>query len=211
MKKKRFAGLLAALPVALLLTASTANGENTQYGLSARGSWVNPPNASPGGGGGSLLYDDVAHTLQLVVGFGGLTGTVTGVHFHGPTSVPWFPDPGENWDKARTETPNAGIAIGNPSLPGFPLGVTQGQYLMLLDMTQTSIYSAEFLASNGGTAAGAEAAFANLMATGRTYWDIHTSAFGDGEVRGFPEVPEPASVWLALVGLSFLQLRRRVQ
>jgi hypothetical protein len=208
---KRFAGLLAALPVALLLTASTANGERVQYGIALRGHWENPPNGAPGGAGGSLLYDDVAHTLQLIMGFGGLTGTVTQTHFHGPTSVPWFPDPGQDWDQARSEVPNAGIAIGNPSLPGFPLGVTGGGYIMELDMTQASIYSAEFLASNGAAAAGAEAAFANLLATGRIYWDIHTSVFGDGEVRGFPDVPEPASVGLALVGLSFLRHRRRFQ
>jgi hypothetical protein len=206
---KRFAGLLAALAVAAWLAAPTANAERINvYFFTLNGLSVNPPNSSPGFGFGGGTYDDVAHTLGLGLQFINVTGDVTQAHFHGPTATSGLPDgnpPGETFEQAAAAVANVGIAI---SLPGSPQPPSYGA---LLDMTQTSIYSTEFLTANGGTAAGAEAAFVNLILTGRTYFDIHTSAFPDGEIRGFIQIPEPASIGLALAGLSFLHLGRRGQ
>jgi len=54
----------------------------------------------------------------------------------------------------------------------------------------------------GGTVAGAEAAFASGLAAGTTYFNIHTSMFPGGEIRGFlAVVPEPSTIGLVAAGL----------
>lgn len=142
-----------------------------------------------GSGTGSVFYDDVNHLLQMQATFSGLSGNVTVTHFHAPTTTPG--------------TGTAGVAVGNPSLPLFPSGGTSGNYSETLDLTQTSVYNAGFLSgAGGGTAAGAETAFINAANQGRAYWNIHTSTFGGGEIRGFlTVVPEPSSVALATLGI----------
>jgi len=147
-----------------------------------------------GSGTGSVFYDDIAHSLQMVANFSGLSGNVTVTHFHGPT-----PSAG---------TGTAGVAVGNPSLPGFPTGATSGAYNQTLDLTQTTSFNGTFLGNNGGTAASAEAAFISAVNQGRAYWNIHTSTFGGGEIRGFlTAVPEPSS--LVLFGLAAAAMAAR--
>ena len=148
-----------------------------------------------GTGTGSATYDDVSHLLQLQATFSGLSGNVTQTHIHGPTASPG--------------TGTSGIAVGNTSLPNFPLGGTSGSYSETLDLTQTSVYNAGFLAgAGGGTAAGAESAFITAMNEGRAYWNIHTSTFGGGEIRSFATlVPEPSSFALAGLGVAGIALQ----
>ncbi len=146
-------------------------------------------------GTGSVVYNDVTHSLQMIANFSGLSGNVTVTHFHGPTATPGVG--------------TSGVAVGNPSLPLFPTGANNGSYNQTLDLTQTSAYNGTFLSNNGGTAAGAETAFFNAMNQGRVYWNIHTSTFGGGEIRGFLSVvPEPSAVALAILGFAGLALRR---
>lgn len=148
---------------------------------------ANAGTASPGIGSGTVNYDDVNHLLQLQVTFSGLTGDTTISHIHAPT--------------ASAFTGTAGVATTTPTFVGFPAGVTSGSYSNTLDLTLASSWNAAFVTANGGTTAGAEAAFADFMATGRAYWNIHTSTFGGGEINGFlTPVPEPSS--LALLGLG---------
>ncbi|MEQ1829859.1 MAG: CHRD domain-containing protein [Pirellula sp.] len=146
----------------------------------------NPPNASVGTGTAIATLDDVAKTLRLQATFSGLTGTVTQSHIHATAS------PGAN----------AGIAVGNTSLPSFPLGVTSGTYDQTLDLNLQSVYNTNFFTNNGGTTATVSDAFITAMKSNRTYFNIHTSTVGGGEVRAnlITSVPEPSS--LALLGLS---------
>ena len=161
--------ILTALTVCSLVSARAAVFE---YEVNCTGPKESPVNASPGVGIGTVVYDDVAHTLQMQVSFSGLEGNVTQTHIHALTTAPFFQ--------------NSGIAVGNTSLPGFPLGVKSGVYSNTLDLTSTAIYNPAFLSNNGGTAAGAEAALAAALVANRAYWNIHTSSYPGGEIRDFP-------------------------
>jgi len=187
--------LLSALTACSLMSAHAAL---LQYSVSLDGPSESPANASPGIGSGTVNYDDSAHTLQLQVSFSGLTGTTTASHIHAPTASPF--------------SGTAGVATTTPSFAGFPLGVTSGSYSDTLDLTAASSYNPAFITANGGTPAGAESALAAAMAGGKAYWNIHSSTFGGGEIRGFlVPVPEPSTVALLGLGAGALvwRLRRR--
>jgi hypothetical protein len=81
-----------------------------------------------------------------------------------------------------------------------------------IDLTLTSSYTAGFLNTfGGGTAAGAETALVDGMKAGRAYFNIHTTAFPGGEIRGFLEqqVPEAGTVIFLAIGLVFMGWRAR--
>src|SRR5262245_21981129 len=182
---------------ALLATISSivicGNAHAIVYDFTAllSGPAENPPNASPGTGFSSVIYDSVAHTLSVNISFSGLTGNTTASHIHAPTAV--------------AGTGPAGVATTTPTFPNFPLGVTSGTYSQVLDLSSTSSYNAPFLTANGGTAAGAEAALVDAMLNGKAYVNIHSSTFQGGEIRGFLQVPDGGST-LALLGLGLAGL-----
>ncbi len=159
------------------------------YTATLNGAIEAPPNASPGTGFAKVTYDSVAHTLGLDVTFANLLGITTNSHIHAPTAVPG--------------TGTAGVATTLPTFVGFPSGVQSGAYNAVLDLTLPGSFNPAFVTANGGTVAGAEAALAASLANGSAYWNIHTSQFPGGEIRGFLQaVPEPAS--LAIWGIGAL-------
>lgn len=154
----------------------------------------NPPNASPGFGEATVIYDADTHTMEVSAFFGDLIGTTTAAHIHCCTTPP----------------ANVGVATQTPSFIGFPLGVSSGTFSNVYDLTLASSWNASFITGNGGTTAGAEAALAQGLADGRSYFNIHTSSFGGGEIRGFlVQVPEPGTLGLVLLALGALAAARK--
>jgi hypothetical protein len=73
-----------------------------------------------------------------------------------------------------------------------------------LDLTLSGSWNSAYITANGGSPATAEVALASALATGRSYWNIHSDKFPGGEIRGFLQlvVPEPASCLLLVIGLA---------
>jgi hypothetical protein len=185
------------MAVAVLCAAPLASAAVLTYTADLDGPSESPPNASPGTGFAQVDYDNVAHTMRVQANFTGLTGTTTAAHIHAPVLDPPAP-------------PTANVATQTPSFTGFPLGVTAGSMDTTFDLTMASSWRAGYITENGGTPAGAEAAFAQALDQGRAYFNIHTSTFGGGEIRGFLQlIPEPAAAALAGIAAVALIARRR--
>lgn len=194
MKKILVSGLMAC-------SLMSAHAAVFQYSLTINGANESPVNASPGTGSGTVNYDNVSHLLQMQVTFTGLiqtnaVGGTSAAHIHAATAVPF--------------SGTAGVATQTPSFVGFPLGVWSGSFSNTLDLTLASSWNNSFInPGGGGTPATAEAALFAAMDSGRSYFNIHSSSFPGGEIRGFlVAVPEPSS--LALVGLGAVGLAVRV-
>jgi hypothetical protein len=183
-------GMAVALAAGLAL-GGPAHALPIVYKATLSGPNEDPPVASPGTGFATVSLDVDADVLSVHVSFSGLLGTVTVAHIHCCTATPF--------------AGNIGVASQTPSFAGFPAGVTAGAYDNLFDTSNASTFNPAFVTANGGTLAGAEAALAAGLASGRAYLNIHTSLFGSGEVRGFLRaVPEPTTV--ALIGLGLIAM-----
>jgi hypothetical protein len=181
----------AAAAMVLLIAGAPA-----QAALISYSSALTPevPGAT-GSGSVQLLFDDVANTLRISASWQGLSGTTTVAHIHCCTPAP--------------STGTAGVAIVTPTLPDFPVGVTAGSYNRTFDLTLASSFNPAFVtASPGGTVAGARARLISALNGGTAYFNVHSSTFGGGEIRGFP-VPTPGTLGLAVVALAGVLVTRR--
>lgn len=190
-----------AMAISMLVSAPLSHATIIQYTANLSGPNEDPPNASPGIGFATVTVDDVANTMHVQVTFSGLLGNTTAAHIHCCTAIPL--------------TGTAGVATTTPNFAGFPLGVTSGIYDNILDMTLSSSYNPSFVSAHGGTTAGAEAFLFNGMFLNESYFNIHTTVVGTGEIRGFltqvSGVPEPTTLALlsfGLVGLGWNRLKK---
>jgi hypothetical protein len=130
-----------------------------------------PANNSPGAGKAIITIDAVANTMRVQATFSGLMAGVTASHIHAATAV------------AGSGT--AGVATTTPTFPGFPSGVTAGTYDQTFNMLLSSSYNPAYVTANGGTPASAFAALKAAIAAGKAYYNIHSTLFMGGEIRGF--------------------------
>lgn len=180
-----------AILAALLLTAATAANATTSFSAVFSGAAENPPNGSTATGSGTLRI--VGTSILVDIDFAGLGSGLADGHIH----------------CCALPTGNAGVAIGFTPLP---LGTTSGNLNFLIDLTQASSFRPAFITASGGTVDLArERLFANLYG-GQVYFNLHTTNFPGGEIRGnLTAVPEPAS-WALLItgfGLTGATMRRR--
>lgn len=191
------------LAVALATTAISTPAAAAMHVFEAalRGASEAPPNASPGTGFATVTFDDVAQTMRVQTSFQDLTAGTTAAHIH---VIPL----GSVLDVGP-------VATTVPSFVGFPSGVTSGAFDSTLDVTSLAAYNPSFITGNGGTTALASAALLGGLQDRRAYFNIHTTAFPGGEIRGFlTAIPEPASWGLMIAGFGLsgvaLRLRRRL-
>ena len=192
---------LPLLVVLAVLTAVPAKADPVLFTALLSAAKENPPTASPGLGSAMIAYDPVAHTMEVTAFFENLVAGVTAAHIHCCADPPT----------------NVGVATTTPTFTGFPSGVTSGFYNRIFDLTLASSFNPAFVTANGGTPLLAELALAAGMAQGRAYFNIHSSMFTGGEIRGFLTpvdgdgnvVPEPATLLLVGGGIGALAAARR--
>lgn len=151
-----------------------------------------------GAGMVQVTYDSTLRTLAISAEWAGLSGTTTVAHIHCCVAVPG--------------TGTVGVAVTPGTLPGFPVGVRGGSYSITLDLSQASTYTAPFLTAAGGATIGAEAALITGMQNGRAYFNVHSTTFPGGEIRGFlAAVPEPQTWALLIAGFGVIGSAMRRQ
>jgi len=170
----------------------------TVYTTTLSGAAESPPNASPATGTAKITIDGIM--MRVEASFSGLLGTTTAAHIHCCTAV--------------ADTGTAGVATQTPTFSGFPSGVTSGTYDTTFDMSLDSSFNASFVTAHGGTAASAFSFLVAGMDAGQSYFNIHSTLYPGGEIRGFLHaVPEPETYALMLLGLAAVAAvaRRRRQ
>ncbi|GEM_PF-394211 len=188
--------VIALLVLGILLCTGA---QSAQAGVIAFTANLSPEaTGATGSGFAQVDFDIVAHTMRVRANFAGLSGNSTVAHIHGPTALPGVG--------------TAGVMTTTPTFAGFPSGVTSGTFDATFNTSLATTYRAGFITANGGTAAGAEAAFYASLLAGTAYLNVHSTTFPGGEIRGFlnvQSVPEPASITTMAIGSIGLLLRRR--
>ncbi len=175
--------------LALATLAATAAAEIKVYG-----SQLTPevPGAT-GSGYVQVTYDSVLHTLAIATSFAGLSAGTTVAHIHCCVNSPG----------------TVGVAVTPGTLPGFPVGVTTANYSVNLNLALATSFTGAFVTNfGGGTLGGAETALVAAMDAGRAYFNVHSTAFPSGEIRGFVgPIPEPSTYALMGLGLAAIAWR----
>jgi hypothetical protein len=152
-------------------SAHPALGHHFRYTANLTGAAEAPANGSAGVGHAVITLDVDELIMEVAATFSGLQGTVTAANIHAPT--------------ASTAAGTADVATQVPTFANFPVGVSDGDYEHEFDLADAGTYNAAFIAASGGTISDALNALYFALENGKAYFNIHTSEYGDGEIRGF--------------------------
>jgi hypothetical protein len=156
------------------------------YRAVASGAEESPPNTSPGD---SVLTIELSGSnLMVDMPFEDLKGTTQAAHIHCCTTEAF-----------------TGVAPIALPFKDFPTGVTSGSYSMSIPLYEEASYDPAFLKENGGTVKGAASALVDGIVANEAYVNIHTTAYPNGEIRGFlvaAPIPEPAEWAMLAAGLG---------
>ncbi len=192
---------VAPVAVAMAFVSAACQGAVLKYVATLDGPSESPPVASPGTGMAMVDFDTITNMMRVRATFSDLIGTTTVAHIHAPTAMPF--------------SGVVGVATYPGTFPGFPMGVTSGSFDATFDMSLSGSYTGAFLSANGGTAASAQAALLGAFETGQAYFNIHTSSFPGGEIRGFlvrdtsSAIPLPTASLMGLAGMGAAGAIRR--
>lgn len=151
-----------------------------------------PPVDSPATGTGVALFDTDTLMLTVHLTWENLVAPAVASHIHvltppdltGPVAVDFVP-------------------------VGFPSDQT-GEFHHTFDLDNAASYGGAFLASFGGDVDAARAAVIAGLIEGRAYFNIHSTQFPAGEIRGnITLIPEPTTLALLGLGAVAALIRRR--
>ena len=186
--------MLAPLTLVLILFASATDAAVILFEAAAglTGAQEVPPRVTPATGTGEGSYDDVVLTLEVFLTWEDLLAPATAAHIH------------------CCSGPGANSSVAIDFVPaGFP-NVASGAFFHVFDLDDPASYGGGFLGTFGGDVDAARAAFIAGLTSGLAYFNIHTSVFPGGEIRGdITLVPEPTMLLLTGLALTAYMARRR--
>lgn len=153
-----------------------------------------PPSGSPATGTGTASYDPATTILTVTLDWNGLSTPAMMGHIH--CCVP----PGTNGP----------VAVPLASLPA----VASASYSNAFNLSMAGTFGAGFLSARGGDVSMARTDLLAALDGGLAYFNLHTEAFPDGEIRGnlsaaaTTAVPESSALSLLIVGLTLIGVAR---
>ncbi len=182
------------LPIAAAVASVAMPAQAATFYTTLSGANETVPNASTATGTGTLVLSADQNTVDIFLNWAGLTGPAVGAHIH--------------CCAAQGADGPVAIDFGPPSL-------ATGSLTRNYNLASRTIYGAGFISANGGASATGDslrAVFLTGLLGGRAYYNVHTSTFPRGEIRGqLAPVPETATWGMMIAGFGIVGGAMRLQ